>query len=105
MTVETRDMGLGLSTRTVILAADIFHTAVDRYEAQVRRIRVRLLPLGRSAGVCCKVRAWLVTGPEIVSTTNAPTLSSSLHEAAKTLARSVRRTKGRLIGGRRVGFA
>jgi ribosome-associated translation inhibitor RaiA len=105
MVVETRDMGLALSERTISLISHAVETALDQFEEQVRRVRVRLIPLERSRGVRVRLRVWRVAGPNLVTTQEARSLSSSLHAAARTLARALRRAKGRDISRRKKAAA
>ena len=84
MQIETRDLGIGDGRDLERRAQRAMQAALDRFEQNVRRVGVRLLP-SSPEDVMCKVQVWCDRGPPVVVEQRAPTHEAAICAAADTV--------------------
>ncbi len=90
MQIETRNLGLTNAEQLDLEVARAFGAALDRFDARVRRVRVRLLPAGTHEAAC-RVRVWCGNGPTVVMEAHAASGNEAIHAVADSLNRALRR--------------
>lgn len=97
MKVEIRERGVEAGHKSMSLIGSAFMAALDRFNEQVRRIRIRLVKIGHGNLVHVRARAWFLSGPSLVASADGKNIESAVYATAEKLERALRRKKGRRI--------
>lgn len=84
MQIETRDRGVEDGKNLERRAQRAMQAALDRFEQNVRRVGVRLIP-SSPEDVMCKVQVWCDRGPPLVVEQRAHSHEAAICAAADTM--------------------
>lgn len=103
MQIETRNLGIPGARHLDLEVARAFEAALDRFDERVRRVRVRLVPVGTHEAAC-RVRVWCGHGPTVVMEARAASSNEAIHAVADGLNRALRRRWSARRAGRRRAY-
>lgn len=84
MNIEMRNLGVDDENDLTRATLRALVPALDAFEADVRRVRVRLMPRGTHESTC-RARVWCASGPTLVVEQHAPSSVEALHAIADAI--------------------
>lgn len=93
MKIEMRNLGVEDEADLTRETLRALLPALDRFEQDVDKVRVRFIPRGTHEATC-RARVWCASGPTLVLEEHAASTAEALHAIADAINRRLRRRAG-----------